>query len=181
MFHADPDNPTPACPDTIPVIEATWAPVDQRSIEARDDVLVYTTAPLEQPLTFAGDAQMELFVNADTPDADWVVRLVDVHPDGFSQNLAVGIQRGRFRDSELKPSPLKSGGTYRLLIDLGPIAARLDKGHRLRIDISGAYFPLFDRNPNTGEGPFGSRSQIAHETVQHSPTASSRLLLPCTP
>ncbi|MFO0917706.1 MAG: CocE/NonD family hydrolase [Planctomycetaceae bacterium] len=180
-FLADPDDPVPACPDTIPIAEATWAPVDQRTIEARSDTLVYTSAPLEQPLTFAGDASMELFVSADTPDADWVVRLVDVHPDGFAQNLAVGIQRGRFRDSDLRPSPLKPGEVYRLLIDLGPIAARLDKDHQLRIDISGAYFPLFDRNPNTGEGPFGSRSQIARETVHHRPTASSRLLLPCTP
>ncbi len=180
-FQADPDNPAPACPDTIPIVEATWAPVDQRTIETRDDVLVYTTAPLEQPVAFAGDAQMELFVSADTPDADWVVRLVDVHPNGFSQNLAVGIQRGRFRDSDRDPSPLKPGQTYRLLIDLGPIAVRLDKGHRLRIDISGAYFPLFDRNPNTGEGPFGSRSQIAREAVHHSPATPSRLLLPCTP
>lgn len=180
-FRADPDDPTPACPvtETRSISEATWAPIDQRPIEARDDVLVYSSAPLEQPLAFAGNPVMELFVSADTPDADWVVRLIDVHPDGFSQNLGVGIQRGRFRDSELEPTNLVAGQVYRLRIDLGPIAARLDKGHRLRIDVSGAYFPMFDRNSNTGEGPFGIRTEIATETVYHGRKTQSRLLLPC--
>lgn len=182
-FRADPDDPTPACPitETRSLFDATWAPVDQRPIELRDDVLVYTSPPLEQPLTFAGDAKMELFVSADTPDADWVVKLIDVHPDGFSQNLAVGIQRGRFRDSELSPVPLKPGETYRLYVDLGPIAAQLPAGHRLRVDICGAYFPLFDRNPHTGEGPFDQKTQVSQEQVFHGLKTASRLLLPCKP
>lgn len=182
-FRADPGDPTPACPvtESRSLFDAVWGPVDQRPIEARQDVLVYTSAPLEKPLTFAGDAKMELFVSADTPDADWVARLVDVHPDGFAQNLAVGILRGRFRESEHKPIPLSPGDVYRMEIDLGPVAAQLQPGHRLRVDISGAYFPLFDRNPNTGEGPFGKKTQIATETVHHSTARMSRLLLPCLP
>ena len=144
-------------------------------------MLTYTSEALEQPLTFAGNAQMELFVSADTPDADWVVKLIDVHPDGFSQNLAVGIQRGRFRDSDLSPTPLKPGKEYRLLIDLGPVAAQIGIGHKLRIDICGAYFPLFDRNPNTGAGPFDAKTRISTEKVHHGPTTGSRLLLPCKP
>ena len=182
-YQADPDNPVPACPLTPSrgLFEATWAPVDQRPIEERKDVLVYSSDPLKEPLTFAGDAQLELFVSADTPDADWVARLIDVHPNGFSQNLAVGILRGRFRDSEQSPTPLKPGQIYRLLIDLGPIAATLDVGHRLRIDVGGAYFPLFDRNPNTGEGPFGKKTQISTETVYHGLKTGSRLLLPTRP
>lgn len=183
QFRADPHDPVPACPfhEQRSLIDATWAPVDQRSIEARPDVLVYTSEPLERPLTFAGNARMELFVSADTPDADWVVKLVDVHPDGFAQNLAVGIQRGRFRDSELKPQPMQPHEVYCLNVDLGPIAAQLDVGHKLRVDICGAYFPLFDRNPNTGEGPFDPRTQVATEKVFHNPDVASRLLLPCAP
>ncbi len=182
-FRADPDDPTPACPITPSrsLFDATWAPVDQRPLEEREDVLVYATAPLEQPLRFAGDVKIELFVSADTLDADWVAKLIDVHPDGFSQNLAVGIQRASFRNNERSPTPIQPGEIYRLLIDLGPIAAKLDSKHKLRVDICGAYFPLFDRNKNTGEGPFGRRTQIANEKVHHGLKYPSRLLLPSVP
>ncbi|MDA1049270.1 MAG: CocE/NonD family hydrolase [Planctomycetota bacterium] len=180
-FRADPDDPTPACPVTEarPVMAATWAPVDQRPIEERDDVLVYTSAAFTQPLTFAGNATAKLFVSADTPDADWVVKLIDVHPDGFAQNLAVGILRGSFRDSELHSTPLEPNKVYEVTIDLGPIAAQIGTGHRLRVDICGAYFPLFDRNPNTAEGPFGTSSAVATERVYHDRARLSRILLPC--
>ncbi|MCH2210550.1 MAG: CocE/NonD family hydrolase [Fuerstiella sp.] len=180
-FRADPDDPVPACPvsESQSVMSATWAPVDQRPIEERDDVLVYTSSPLTAPLTFAGNAKAELFVSADTPDADWVVRLIDVHPDGFAPNLAVGILRGSFRDSELHPTPLEPGKVYKLIIDLGPVAAQIREGHRLRVDICGAYFPLFDRNPNTAEGPSGQRSILSTERVYHDITRMSRILLPC--
>ncbi len=179
-FRADPKDPTPACPVTEarPVVAATWAPVDQRPIEDRDDVLVYTSAAFTQPLTFAGNAQAKLFVSADTPDADWVVKLIDVHPDGFAQNLAVGILRGSFRDSELHPTPLEPHKVYEVTIDLGPVAAQIGRGHRLRVDICGAYFPLFDRNPNTAEGPFGKNSAVATEHVYHDRARLSRILLP---
>lgn len=180
-FRADPDNPAPACPvtESRPLMAATWAPVDQRLIEQRDDVLVYTSAPFSKPLTFAGNAKAKLFVSADTADADWVLKLIDVHPDGFAQNLTVGILRGSFRDSELHPTPLEPNKIYEVTIDLGPIAAQIGDGHRLRVDICGAYFPLFDRNPNTAEGPFGKRSAVATEQVYHDQTRLSRILLPC--
>ena len=180
-FQADPNDPAPACPVTEkrPLISATWAPVDQRPIEQRNDVLVYTSEPYTEPLTFAGNAKAKLFVSADTPDADWVVKLIDVHPNGFSQNLAVGILRGRFRNSEQQPTPLKPGEIYEITVDLGPIAAQIGKGHRLRVDICGAYFPLFDRNPNSGEGPFGKETKISTERVYHDAIRPSRVILPC--
>lgn len=180
-FRADPADPTPACPVTEkrPLIAATWAPVDQRPIEKRNDVLVYTSEAYTEPLTFAGNAQAKLNVSADTPDADWVVKLIDVHPDGFAQNLAVGILRGRFRYSEQKPTALHPGEEYEITVDLGPIAAQIGAGHRLRVDICGAYFPLFDRNPNTGEGPFGKETKIATEKVYHDAVRPSRIILPC--
>ncbi len=179
-FRADPADPTPACPVTTarPIQAATWAPIDQRSIEDRTDVLVYTTEPLTEPLSFAGNARAELFVSADTPDADWAVRLTDVHPDGASYNLAVGILRGRYRKSELQPELLTPGEVDPITVDLGPIAAQLAPGHCLRVDISGAYFPLFDRNPNTAEGIFGKSTAIATESVHHTPAHPSRIMLP---
>ena len=179
-FRADPADPVPACPvtDQRPLHAAIWAPVDQRPIEDRDDVLCYSTEPLTEPLTFAGNARADLFVAADTADADWVVKLIDVHPDGAAYNLAVGILRGRFRESELESKPLEPNTTYKVTVDLGPIAAQIAPGHRLRVDICGAYFPLFDRNPNTAEGPFGKSTAIATESVYHTSAKPSRILLP---
>ena len=131
-----------------------------------------------EPLTFAGDARAELFVSADTPDANWVVKLVDVHPDGAAYNLAAGILRGRFRNSELDPQLLTPDEVYQITVDLGPIAAQIKPGHCLRVDISGAYFPLFDRNPNTAEGIFGGSTAIATESVYHTAVRPSRIILP---
>jgi uncharacterized protein len=179
-FRADPAHPVPACPvtETRPMKAAVWGPVDQSALEDREDVLVYTSDVLTEPLSFAGNVEAKLFVSADTPDADWAVKLVDVRPDGFAQNLATGILRGRYRDSLLVPSPLQPGKVYEITVDLGPCAATIAQGHRLRVDICGSLFPLYDRNSNTGEGPFGSSTLISTESVYHSSLKASRIVLP---
>ena len=179
-FRADPANPTPSCPVTEkrPLKAAVWGPVDQRANEDRDDVLVYTGKVLTEPLTFAGNIEAKLHVSTDTLDADWAVKLVDVSPNGFAHNIARGILRGRYRDSLLKAKPMKPGEVYEITVDLGPCAATIAKGHQLRVDISGADFPLYDRNPNTGEGPYSGKTVIATEKVHHRPGALSRIVLP---
>jgi putative CocE/NonD family hydrolase len=182
-FRADPADPVPACPvsDQLPLHAAHWAPVEQGAIEDRADVLCYSTQKLTEPLTFAGNARAELYVSADTPDADWVVKLVDVHPEGATYNLAVGILRARFRESELQPKLLTPGEVTKITVDLGPIAAQLKPGHQLRVNVCGAYFPLFDRNPNTGEGPFGKNTAVATESVHHAALRASHIVLPVLP
>lgn len=179
-FRADPLKPVPACPvtDARPIKAAVWGPVDQAALEDRDDVLVYSTGPLAEPLTFAGTIIAKLSVSTDTPDADWAVKLVDVRPDGVAINLATGILRGRYRNSLLKPELMTPGEVYEITIDLGPCAATIAKGHKLRVDICGSLFPLYDRNPNTREGIFGSQTAVATEQVHHRPGALSRLILP---
>jgi putative CocE/NonD family hydrolase len=179
-FRADPLQPVPACPvtDSRPIKAAVWGPVDQAPLEDRDDVLVYSTPPLAEPLTFAGNLEAQLFVSADTPDADWVVKVVDVRPDGVAINLATGILRGRYRNSLLKPELMKPGEVYEIMVDLGPCAATIAKGHQLRVDICGSLFPLYDRNPNTAAGIFGDQIAVATEQVHHRPGALSRLVLP---
>ncbi len=173
-FRADPANPSPSTPQKAGI----WGPVDQSATEDRDDVLVYTSEPMTEPLSFAGNAEARLHVSTDTPDADWAVKLIDVHPDGFAQNIARGILRGRYRVSLLKPELMQPGQVYEITVDLGPVAATIAKGHRLRVDISGADFPLYDRNPNTAEGIRDSRTAIASERVHHKPGALSRIVLP---
>ena len=179
-FRADPANPTPSTPITEarPIKAAVWGPVDQSTTEDREDVLVYTSEPMTAPLTFAGNAKAKLHVSTDTPDADWAVKLIDVHPDGFAQNIARGILRGRYRNSLLKPELMQPGQVYEITVDLGPVAATIANGHQLRVDISGADFPLYDRNPNTAEGIRGAKTAIATEYVHHRPGALSRIVLP---
>jgi len=179
-FRADPAKPTPSNPITAarPIKAAVWGPVDQSATEDRDDVLVYTSEPMTAPLTFAGNAEAKLHVCTDTPDADWAVKLIDVHPDGFAQNIARGILRGRYRNSLLKPELMQPGQVCEITIDLGPVAATIAKGHQLRVDISGADFPLYDRNPNTAEGITSSKTAIATEQVHHKTGALSRIVLP---
>lgn len=179
-FRADPANPVPACPVTAtrPLKAAEWGPVDQTALENRDDVLVYSTEPLTEPLTFAGNIEAKLHVSADTPDADWAVKLVEVSPTGTARNLATGILRGRYRNSLLQPELMQAGKVYEITVDLGPCAATIAKGNQLRVDICGSLFPLYDRNPNTAEGIFGSHTAIATEQVHHSPQTLSRLILP---
>lgn len=179
-FRADPSQPVPACPVSAsrPIKAAVWGPVDQTALEDRDDVLVYSTTPLTEPLTFAGNLAAKLFVSTDTPDADWVVKVVDVRPDGVAINLATGILRGRYRNSLLKPELMKPGEVYEITVDLGPAAATIAKGHQLRVDICGSLFPLFDRNPNTAAGITGSQTAISTEQVHHRPAALSRIVLP---
>ncbi len=182
-FRADPQNPVPASPVTParPLKAAVWGPVDQSPLEDRDDVLVYSTAPLTEPVVFAGTPLVRLHVSADTADADWVVKLVDVHPDGRAINLATGLQRARYRSSLLQPELLQPGAACELTIELGPCAATVPAGHQLRLDICGSLFPLFDRNPNTAQGIFGSDTAISTEQVHHSPGRLSRLILPTLP
>jgi putative CocE/NonD family hydrolase len=179
-FRADPAKPTPSNPitETRSIKAAVWGPVDQSATEDRNDVLVYTSEPMTEPLTFAGNAEAKLHVSTDTPDADWAVKLIDVYPDGFAQNIARGILRGRYRNSLLKPELMQTGQVYEITVDLGPVAATLAKGHQLRVDISGADFPLYDRNPNTAEGIFSNKTAIATEQVHHKTGALSRIVLP---
>jgi hypothetical protein len=84
----------------------------------------------------------------------------------------------RYRNSLLKPELMQPGKVYEITVDLGPVAATITKGHQLRVDISGADFPLYDRNPNTAEGIFGSQTTVATERVHHKPGALSRIVLP---
>jgi hypothetical protein len=179
-FKADPADPVAAVPALGKEYVGNFGPVDQQVAEDRGDVVVYSSPPLAEPLAFAGPLRIELYVSADTPDADWVVKLIDVRPDGFAQPLATGIQRGSFRESEVHPTLLESGKIYVLNVDLGHAAARIDRGHFLRVQIAGSCFPLFDRNANTGEGPTGSRTLISTENIWHTRATPSRVLLPIT-
>ena len=121
---------------------------------------------------------MTLYIETDSRDTDVVVKLVDVFPNGYAQNLATGILRGRFRRSLSSPELLTPGEIYEWMVDMTHVSNRFRRGHRLRIDVSGSCFPLYDRNPNTGDGPRSKRARKARQRLHYSSKYRSRITLP---
>jgi putative CocE/NonD family hydrolase len=155
---------------------------DQRTKGKRQDVLHYTSAPLARGLEITGPLQLELHASTDAVDTDFVAILCDVHPDGFVQNLAEGLVRGRFRDDYDAPTLLTPGEVYRFTIELGNISHVVQAGHCLRLLVTSSDFPRWDRNTNTGERPAAAlRTQQARQTILHDRVHPSRLILPVVP
>ena len=145
-------------------------------MEARDDVLVYSSEPLEQPVTVVGPVRVTLYVSSSAPDTDFTAKLVDVRPDGTAINLADGILRMRYRDSFERPELMEPGAVYPISIDLAGTANTFLSGHRIRLEVASSNFPWYDRNLNTGEHPaHGTRMQVAEQTVFHDAGRASRV------
>ncbi len=145
----------------------------------RQDVLVYTSNILQQPVAIAGPVRMKLHAATDGPDTDYFVKLIDVHPDGFAMNIAEGILRARYRAGLDRAQLLKPGEAYEFEIDMRGTANVFLAGHRIRVDITSSNFPQYDRNPNTGEKLGDSdRLRIARQTIFHGPGGRSHIVLP---
>ena len=125
--------------------------VDQRPVEARSDVLVYSTPPFKEDFEVTGPVSVELYASSSAVDTDFTAKLVDVWPNGFAQNLTEGILRARYRNSPERVEFMNPGETYKLTLDLWATSNVFLKGHKLRLEISSSNFPRFDRNLNTGE------------------------------
>lgn len=179
-FPYDPNHPVPTVGGNNCCGTPTLAgPRDQRSVESRHDVLVYTSEILSEPLAIAGPVQMKLHAATNGPDTDFVVKLVDVHPSGFAMNIAEGILRARFRRGFNQMELLTPNQPYEFVIDMAGTANVFLPGHRIRVDITSSHFPQFDRNPNTGEDLGSSdRVRIATQTIFHTKDRASHLLLP---
>jgi len=159
---------------------------DQREVEARPDVLVYTSEALWEDYTVIGAVHATLFAASSAPDTDFVVRLVDVYPDGQAIGIADGIIRASARDSypapgvisPTKPSPIVPGDMYEYAVDLWATGITFLAGHRLRVDVTSSSFPRWDRNPNTGESSMDSaRTKVARQTIFHDPDRPSHVTL----
>ena len=182
-FSYDPDKPVPSVGGNNCCGTPTAAgPQDQRSIEKRQDVLVYTSDVLTEELEVTGPVKVVLHAASDAVDTDFVAKLVDVYPDGTSYNMAEGIVRARYRESLSKPSLMKPGQIYRFEIDLVGTSVAFQKGHRIRVHVTSSHFPQFDRNPNTGAA-FGTtdKVRIAQQTIYHDAERPSHVLLPVIP
>ncbi|MGE0820665.1 MAG: CocE/NonD family hydrolase [Candidatus Binatia bacterium] len=176
----DPDDPVPSLGGNNLTIDIGVQ--DQRPVEERNDVLVYTSAPLEQPLEVTGPVMVSLWVSSSAVDTDFTAKLVDVHPNGYAQNLLDGILRARYRESTSAPKLMEKGKPYLLTIDLWATSNVFLPGHHIRLEISSSNFPRFDRNLNTGE-PFGegTKGVPAQQTVFHQDDKASYVLLPVIP
>jgi putative CocE/NonD family hydrolase len=179
-FVYDPNNPVPSlggndcCGAPFPT-----GPRDQRPVESRHDVLVYTSEILKEPLAIAGPVKMKLYASTDGRDTDFMIKLVDVYPNGTAWNIAEGILRTRFHKGLDKMELLEPNRTYELEIDMRGTANVFQPGHRIRVDVTSSNFPQYDRNPNTGEDLGASgRIRVARQTVFHSSAAQSHIVLP---
>ncbi len=186
MLRYDPNTPVPTWGGAtfLPGLHlaANAGPRDQRTIEQREDVLCFTSEPLDEPLLVIGPVEAFVYVSSPAPDLDLTATLVDVEPDGRAINVTDGIARARYRDSRASPTLLRPGTTYELRIDLGGAACLFRRGHRIRVDISGGSFPRYDRNPQTGEAPgHAVRLQAATHTIHHDAAHASRIVLPVVP
>jgi putative CocE/NonD family hydrolase len=157
-------------------------PRDQRSVENRDDVLVYSIGPLPRDLEVTGPVTADLFVKSSAVDTDFTAKLVDVAPDGFAQDLTEGILRMRYRASPEHIALMNPGQIYEISLDLWATSNVFLRGHSLRVEISSSNFPRFDRNLNTGEEIKFARTFVAAtNTILHDAQHPSALVLPVMP
>jgi putative CocE/NonD family hydrolase len=158
---------------------------DYRALAGREDVLVFDTEPLPGDTEVTGPIRTEIYVSADVPDFDLWVRLLDVAPDGTAWNLMApgnDVLRASDRNGALRPQLLTKGRIYRLTLDRMLTSNVFLKGHRIRVQISGAFHPDFTRNLQTGESQItSSRMQAGRIRVHHDAKHPSQILLPLIP
>jgi putative CocE/NonD family hydrolase len=172
----DPETPTPTIGGSIVSYVYPPGSVDVQTQQQRSDVLTYSTSPLDQDLDVVGPLRLILYASVSALDTDFSARLTDVFPDGRAIQLQSGMLRARYRDLAGDPELLEPGRIYRFELDLWATANRFKAGHRVRVDISSADFPRFDRNMNRAGEPGGPvRSE---QTVYHDPEHPSHLLMP---
>jgi putative CocE/NonD family hydrolase len=160
---------------------APLGPFEQSYVEIRNDVLVYSTAPLEEDVEVVGTIELILYAATDAVDTDWTAKLCDVNESGHSINLCDGIVRARYRESLEHPTPVEPERVYEYRIRVGSTANLFKRGHRIRLEVSSSNFPMFDINPNNGQRTGEAtvlRGKVATQAVFHDAARPSRLLVP---
>ena len=183
-FVSDPHDPVPTRGGNLCCHQAIIVPgaLDQREIEARDDVLVYSTAPLVEDVEVTGPVSLAVFASSTAPDFDVTAKLVDVYPDGTARNLCEGIRRVRYRNGTDHEELLPAGEVARIEVDLIATANVFRAGHQIRLEVAASNWPRFDRNPQTGGVIEGSTElRPARQTVFHDAARPSALRLPVVP
>lgn len=184
-FVYDPNDPAPTIGGPLCCGEppnTANGPQDQRIVEGREDVLIFSTPAFSANTEITGPVSADLYVSSSAVDTDFTAKLVDVWPNGFAQNLTEGILRLRYRSSQEKPELANPGEIYRITIDMMATSNVFLPGHKLRLEISSSNYPRFDRNLNTGdEQAYATRMVKATNTVYHDKAHPSALILPVVP
>lgn len=171
-FLYDPMNPVPSYGGNVCCTgnAVQGGSFDQRQMESRADVLVYSTEPLKEGVEVSGPIEVTLYVSSDAKDTDFTVKLVDVEPDGKAFNLDETIQRVRYRNGYDKPvAMMEAGKVYKVTLQPMVTSNYFAAGHRIRIEVSSSNFPRFDRNLNTGGNNYDEvKGVVARNTVHHS-------------
>ncbi len=181
-FVYDPANPVYTMGGQMSTHGDIWGPKDRSTTQERQDILVYTTEPLEQDTEVTGPVELKLFAASSAVDTDFTATLTDVHPDGRAIHICEGIRRASFRESLENPTPIEPGEVYEYTISLWETSMVFQAGHRIRLEISSSNFPRFARNLNTGL-PLGTSDEMkkATQTVFHDARHASHLVLPIIP
>ena len=176
-FVYNPHDPVPMLGGPLP--NEGQGVFDQRPIEERPDVLVYTTAVMTDPIEITGECHVTLYAASSARDTDFTAKLVDVWPNGFAQNLVEGIVRASYRGSLREPTPIEPGVVYAYDIRLDSMSHVVLPGHALRLQVSSSNFPRFARNPNTGERAMTATNYVsATQRVFHDGRYPSHVVLP---
>jgi predicted acyl esterase len=178
-YAYDPADPVPTVGGANLMLPI--GPADQRAIGERRDYLRFEAAPLERAVTVAGEIAAELWVSTDAPDTDFVVKLVDVYPDGYEALLSDSILRARFRHGRRSRDVafMEPGRIEKVWIDLGQTANRFEPGHRIALHVTSSNAPRFDPNPNTG-APLGGEPgepRVANNVIHHDASPPSALVI----
>jgi len=190
-FTYNPEDPVPTLGSDA---NGQILPLDQRPVERRDDVLVYTSEPLQEDLEITGPVQAYLFASSSATDTDWTVKLLDVLPGGSAINVFDGIIRGRFREPAAirtglpssgqyeHPKLMEPGKVYQFTVEVGVTSMVFRKDHQIRIEVSSSNFPHYDRNLNNG-GQLGVNPKIvvAKQTIYHERQYPSHIQFPVIP
>jgi hypothetical protein len=157
----------------------TGGSMDQRKMEERPDILVYTSEPMKEGVEASGPIDVTLYVSSDAKDTDFTVKVIDVYPDGTAYNLDETIQRARYRDGYDKPPVwMQAGKVYKVTLQPMTTSNYFAAGHRIRIEVSSSNFPRFDRNLNTGGNNYDeSKGIIAHNSIHHSRQYASQVTI----
>ena len=171
--------------DPVERVDIGWrsliadGPVDQRPLHERSDVLFFTGEPLTEPLEITGRISARLFVETDVPDTTFMVKLLDVYPDGYEAMIAHGVLMARYRDGFASPTPMQPHTVYALTVDLWSTAIVLDAGHRIGVFVTSSDFGRFAVHPNTWAPVSTYRDAIvAHTRIHLSPAHPSSIDLP---
>ncbi len=180
-FTYDPMDPVPSYGGNVCCTGNAVAggAFDQRKMEARPDILVYTSEPLQEGVEASGPIEATLYVSSDAKDTDFTVKVIDVYPDGTAYNLDETIQRLRYRSGYDRPPVwMESGKVYKVVLQPMTTSNYFAAGHRIRIEVSSSNFPRFDRNMNTGGNNYDeAKGVVAHNAVHHSGQYPSQISL----